>query len=330
MIRFKDLVVDFKEIASRVLRDEANELVNAIQNINANELEAIIELIHNAKDSKLIVMGVGKSGLIGTKIAATLASTGTSSFFLHPTEAMHGDLGMIGKRDIILAISYSGESQEIIQIMPHLKRISDSIITMTRSKNSSISKMGDYFIDISVSKEACPLNTAPTSSTTLTLALGDALAICLMEKRNFKKEDFASFHPGGSLGRKLFVKIKDLMQVDNLPIIDENENIKNAILQMTNSKLGNVIIARDNKPIAILSDGDLRRALIKENFNMDNKALDYASKNPKICDDENTLAYDVLKIIEDSKIQALIITDKNKTIKGLIHLHKLVESGISN
>ena len=322
--------MDFKEIASRVLRDEANELTKAIQNIDANEWKKIIELIHSAKDSKLIIMGVGKSGLIGAKIAATLASTGTSSFFLHPIEAMHGDLGMVGRRDIILAISYSGESQEIIQIMPHLKRMVDSIITMTKNKNSSISKMGDYFIDISVSKEACPLNTAPTSSTTLTLALGDALAICMMEKRGFQKEDFAAFHPGGSLGRKLFVKIKDLMQVDNLPIINENENIKNAILQMTNSKLGNVIIARDNKPIAILSDGDLRRALIKENFNMDNKALDYASKNPKICDDENTLAYDVLKIIEDSKIQALIITDKNKTIKGLIHLHKLVESGISN
>ena len=322
--------MDFKEIASRVLRDEANELINAIENIDTNEWKRIIELIHSAKDSKLIIMGVGKSGLIGAKISATLASTGTSSFFLHPIEAMHGELGMVGKRDIILAISYSGESQEIIQIMPHLKRMVDSIITMTKSKNSSISKMGDYFIDISVSKEACPLNTAPTSSTTLTLALGDALAICMMEKRGFQKEDFAAFHPGGSLGRKLFVKIKDLMQVDNLPIINENENIKNAILQMTNSKLGNVIIARDNKPIAILSDGDLRRALIKENFNMDNKALDYASKNPKICDDENTLAYDVLKIIEDSKIQALIITDKNKTIKGLIHLHKLVESGISN
>ena len=195
--------MDFKEIASRVLRDEANELINAIENIDTNEWKRIIELIHSAKDSKLIIMGVGKSGLIGAKIAATLASTGTSSFFLHPIEAMHGDLGMVGKRDIILAISYSGESQEIIQIMPHLKRMVDSIITMTKSKNSSISKMGDYFIDISVSKEACPLNTAPTSSTTLTLALGDALAICMMEKRGFQKEDFAAFHPGGSLGLSL-------------------------------------------------------------------------------------------------------------------------------
>ena len=209
--------MDFKEIAKEVLNNEANELIKTSKNIDSS-INEIINEIYNIK-GKVIVTGVGKSGLIGQKIAATLASTGTPSFFIHPTEAMHGDLGMISKDDIVLAISHSGESDELSSLMPHLRRLSYKIITMTKSINSSISKQGDYFIDISVSKEACPLNIAPTSSTTLTLALGDAIAICLMKKRSFKDSDFAAFHPGGSLGKRLFVKIKDLMQKENLPII---------------------------------------------------------------------------------------------------------------
>ncbi|MGE3300113.1 MAG: SIS domain-containing protein, partial [Arcobacter sp.] len=192
--------MDFKQIVRDVLLTEANELERAAQNISF-DIEKAIDLIINCK-GKLIISGVGKSGLVGTKIAATLASTGTSSFFLHPTEAMHGDLGMIGKDDIVLGISYSGESEELVQILPHLKRLNIPLIGMARSENSTLAKYSDVFINIYVEKEACPLDTAPTSSTTLTMAMGDALAVCLMKRRDFKKEDFASFHPGGSLGKK--------------------------------------------------------------------------------------------------------------------------------
>ncbi len=190
--------MDFNKIAKEVLDIEANELKLASQNISSFDLEKAVDLIISCK-GKLIVTGVGKSGLVGAKIAATLASTGTSSFFLHPTEAMHGDLGMIGKNDVVLGISYSGESEELIQLLPHLKRFDIPLIAMAKDSNSTLGKYSDFFINISVSKEACPLDTAPTSSTTLTMAMGDALAVCLMKKRDFKKEDFASFHPGGSL-----------------------------------------------------------------------------------------------------------------------------------
>ncbi|MDE6885769.1 MAG: KpsF/GutQ family sugar-phosphate isomerase [Helicobacteraceae bacterium] len=318
--------MDFKKIAKEVLEIEAKEIIGCIDRLDNATLGQIVESIHSSK--KLVILGVGKSGLIGAKIAATLSSTGTPSIFIHPTEAMHGDLGMIAKGDVALVISYSGESEELINLMPHLKNMCSKIITMTRSIKSSISSFGDYFIDISISKEACPLNIAPTSSTTLTLALGDALAVCLMKKRNFKEKDFAVFHPGGSLGKRLFVKIKDLMQKENLPIISKDISMQEAIIKITNGKLGCVIIEENNKPIGILSDGDLRRAIMQSDFNLNNKALIYASQNPKICNDENTLAYEVLKIIENAKIQALIITDKDRNIKGLVHLHKLIEAGI--
>src|SRR5574344_1581045 len=184
--------MNYKEIVKEVLLTEAKELEIASSSISFD----IENLIINSK-GKLIVTGVGKSGLVGAKIAATLASTGTSSFFLHPTEAMHGDLGMIGKEDIVLAISYSGESEELIQILPHIKRFNIPLIAMARNPESTLANYADFYINIT--KEACPLDTAPTSSTTLTMAMGDALAVCLMKKRDFKKEDFASFHPGGSL-----------------------------------------------------------------------------------------------------------------------------------
>lgn len=317
--------MNIKDIAKEVLEIEAKELLDSISRLDDNVLSDVVELLLHRR---LVVIGVGKSGLVGAKISATLSSTGTPSVFIHPTEAMHGDLGVIQKDDVVLVISYSGESEEVLNLMPHLKRLCYKIITMTKSSSSSISKMGDYFLDISVSKEACPLNVAPTSSTTLTLALGDALAVCLMKKRGFSKNDFASFHPGGSLGKRLFVKIKDLMQVQNLPIISKDTSLREAIVVMSNGKLGSVLIAESNKILAMLSDGDLRRAMMRDDFSLDRKALDFASLNPKVCNDENTLAYDVLKFIEESKIQALVITDKDNRIKGMIHIHKLIEAGI--
>jgi len=319
--------MDFKQIAKDVLLIEANELNNAANNIN-DEISKAVKLVSQAK-GKLIVTGVGKSGLVGAKIAATLASTGTSSFFLHPTEAMHGDLGMISSGDVVLAISYSGESAELIQTLPHLKRLNIPMIAMANNKNSTLAKYADVFLDVSISKEACPLDTAPTSSTTLTMAMGDALAVCLMKNSNFDKKDFASFHPGGSLGKKLFVKVDDLMQKQNLPIVKIGTSLKEAVITISEGRLGNAIIVdSDKKVVGLLSDGDLRRYMMSDNFCLSTKVEEIATLNPKYVDDKNLLATDALKIIEDNKIQILLILNENKTLYGVLHIHKLVEAGI--
>ena len=260
--------MNFKQIAKDVLLLEAKELEISANNIS-DDISKAVELISNSK-GKLIVTGVGKSGLVGAKIAATLASTGTSSFFLHPTEAMHGDLGMISAGDVVLAISYSGESSELIQILPHLKRFDIPMIAMANNINSTLASYADVFLDVSIDKEACPLDTAPTSSTTLTMALGDALAVCLMRNSNFDKSDFASFHPGGSLGKKLFIKVDDLLQKENLPIVQINTSLKEAVVVMSEGRLGNaIIIDEQNQVVGLLSDGDLRRYMMNDDFSLD-------------------------------------------------------------
>jgi arabinose-5-phosphate isomerase len=319
--------MDFVKIAREVLEIEAQELLRCAKSLGS-EIEEAVNIVM-ATRGKLIVTGVGKSGLVGAKIAATLASTGTSSFFLHPTEAMHGDLGMIGKDDAVLAISYSGESEELIKILPHIKRFDIPLIGMARDINSSLGKYSDVFLSINIEKEACPLDTAPTSSTTLTLGVGDALAVCLMKKRDFKKSDFASFHPGGSLGKQLFIKVSDLMRVENLPCVSEKTTLKDAIVTMSEGRLGNVLITnKSNELVGLLSDGDLRRALLSDKFSMENRALEYACKNPKVLDNANLLASDALKIVEEYKIQLLVVTNKKGQIDGVLHIHDLVEAGI--
>ncbi|MBL0687779.1 MAG: KpsF/GutQ family sugar-phosphate isomerase [Sulfurospirillum sp.] len=319
--------MDFIKIAKEVLEIEAKELLKYANNLGS-EIESAIDIIMKIK-GKLIVTGVGKSGLVGAKIAATLASTGTSSFFLHPTEAMHGDLGMIGHDDGVLAISYSGESEELIKILPHIKRFNIPLIGMAKDKNSSLGKYSDVFLSIKIDKEACPLDTAPTSSTTLTLGVGDALAVCLMKKRKFKKSDFASFHPGGSLGKQLFIKVSDLMRVNNIPIVSEDTKLKDAIVIMSEGRLGNVLITNKDKKLAgLLSDGDLRRALLKNDFSLEDRVLKYACLNPKVLNNQNLLASDALKIVEQYKIQLLVVTDKKGYIDGVLHIHALVEAGI--
>ena len=315
--------------AQETLKIEADALISASKKLDNSFLNAV-DIIFKTK-GKLIITGVGKSGLVGAKIAATFASTGSSSFFLHPTEALHGDLGMIEKGDTLLAISNSGESEELTKILPHIKRFNIPLIGLTGKKNSTLGNYSDEVLDISVEKEACPLGIAPTTSTTLTMALGDALAIALMQKRGFKEEDFASFHPGGSLGKKFFIKIKDLMRIDNLPIIKDNIKLKDAIVLMSEGKLGTVLIEDKNKFfIGLLSDGDLRRALLDENFNMDNLAINYATINPKHCTNINLLAFDALELIEKNRIQALPILTKDKKILGLLHIHDLVNAGIES
>ncbi|MEO1958893.1 MAG: KpsF/GutQ family sugar-phosphate isomerase [Nautiliaceae bacterium] len=313
--------MNFRKIAREVLDIEAEALKKA----NVEGIEKAVEIAYNTK-GKVIITGVGKSGLIGSKIAATLASTGTPSFFIHPTEALHGDLGMITKDDSVIAISYSGESEELIKILPHIKRFDVPLIAMTGDKNSTLARYADVVLDIHVEKEACPLNVAPTSSTTLTLAMGDALAVCLMKKRNFTKEDFASFHPGGSLGKKLFVKVKDLMKKE-FPIANEDESLKEAIIKMTAGKLGHLLFVKDNKVNSILSDGDLRRAMMSDGFDLSKRAIEFATKNPKVIK-ESILASDALKFMEDNKIQLLPVVNEDGEIVGVIHIHDLVQAGI--
>lgn len=319
---------DYIAIAKNTLEIEAQALIEGSNRLGAEVIHAV-EMILACK-GKLVITGVGKSGLIGAKIAATFASTGTPSFFLHPTEALHGDLGMIGKEDAVLAISYSGESPELSSILPHIKRFDIPLIGMTRNAASTLGRYSDVVININVSAEACPLDIAPTSSTTLTLAMGDALAVCLMKARNFQKEDFASFHPGGALGKRLFVKVADLMRTENLPIVDESTPLKEAILKLSEGRLGTVMLTDGSGKLSgLLSDGDIRRALMSESFSLDTSAKEYATKNPLAINDATMLASDALVLIETKKIQLLVVTDTSGVIQGALHLHTLVEAGIS-
>ncbi|MDD2652032.1 MAG: KpsF/GutQ family sugar-phosphate isomerase [Sulfurimonas sp.] len=320
--------MNYKEIAQQTLQIEAQTLLDSAKNID-DVFDKAVEMVLACK-GKLIVTGVGKSGLIGAKMAATFASTGTPSFFLHPTEALHGDLGMIGKEDVVLAISYSGESEELSSILPHIKRFGTPIIGMTRDKTSTLGSYSDLVIDVVVQKEACPLNIAPTSSTTLTLALGDALAVCLMRAKNFQKSDFASFHPGGALGKKLFVKVKDLMRTKDLPLIGAQTKVKDAIVKISEGRIGTVLVVdEDERLLALVSDGDIRRALMSEDFSLEESVLKYATLSPKTIADENLLASEALVMIEEKKIQLLVVTDSQKRVQGVLHIHTLIEKGIS-
>lgn len=320
--------MNYRQIAQETLQIEAQTLLNSAKNID-DVFDKAVSIILACK-GKLIVTGVGKSGLIGAKMAATFASTGTPSFFLHPTEGLHGDLGMIGKDDVVLAISYSGESEELSSILPHIKRFDIPLIGMTKNHDSTLGRYSDLVIDIMVEKEACPLNIAPTSSTTLTLALGDALAVCLMKAKNFQKSDFASFHPGGALGKQLFVKVKDLMRTKDLPIITADTKLKDAIVKISEGRVGTVLITDElGRLKALVSDGDIRRALMSEDFSLQDNVLKYATLNPKTIDDENMLASEALVIIEDMKIQLLVVTDKDNRVIGVLHIHTLIEKGIS-
>ena len=320
--------MNYKKIAQETLNIEAHTLLNASNAMN-DAISDAVEMILQCR-GKLVITGVGKSGLIGAKMAATFASTGTPSFFLHPTEALHGDLGMVGSDDVVIAISYSGESEELSSILPHIKRFNVPLIGMTRNINSTLGEFSDVVIDVIVEEEACPLNIAPTSSTTLTLALGDALAVCLMKARNFQKDDFASFHPGGALGKQLFVKVSNLMQRDNIPTIHRDAKVQDAIVKIGEGRLGTVLVVDDNDAlVALVSDGDIRRGLLKSDFSLDDNVLKYATLNPLSTQDAEMLASEALVLVETNKIQLLVITNNEKKIMGVLHIHTLIEKGIS-
>ncbi len=308
-----------KDIAKRVFDIEIESLKEVANSIG-DDFTAAVNAILESK-GKLIVAGVGKSGLIGRKIAATLASTGTPSFFLHPGEAFHGDLGMVEHDDLVILISYSGETDEVLKIIPFLKWNNNQIISITGNPNSTIAKNSDYHLNVCITREACPLELAPTSSTTVTLVMGDALAIALMEARQFQHEDFARFHPGGSLGRKLLVKVKDLMRKDNLPFIDKSASFTEMLLCMSEGKLGMVIVGTADRVEGIVTDGDLRRALLRT---PDTKQLhidDMMTINPIIVEPDEYIHQAEQLMIERKIATILVGSAHERTIAGVYQIY---------
>lgn len=278
---------------------------------------------------KVVISGMGKSGLIGQKIAATLASTGTPSFFLHPAEGVHGDLGMLARRDVLIAISNSGETQEVLQLLPFVKRLKVPVVGMTGKMTSTLAKNSDVTLDVSVEEEACPLGLAPTASTTATLAMGDALAVALLQKRGFKHDDFAQFHPGGSLGRRLLVKVRDLMHREaHLPRVRADVSGADTILEMTSKKLGlTTVVNAKGTLCGIVTDGDLRR-FIQAGGNFSNvTAGDLASRRPKTIGPDE-LATTAVAMMEQYSITALVVIEPPHRLAGVIHLHDLLKHGI--
>ena len=315
--------------AKQVLQIEARAIEQLIGRINEQFVQAV-ELIL-ACEGKVVVTGVGKSGIIGQKIASTLASTGTPAFFLHSTEGSHGDLGMLGKKDIVVAISNSGETDELSQILPLIKRYGNKLIALTGKVTSTLARAGDVVLDVSVEEEACPLGLAPTASTTATLAMGDALAVALLEKRGFKKEDFAILHPGGKLGKQLLLKVRDLMHVgDELPMVYEETLMKGALVEITSKRLGVTgVMNKQHELVGVITDGDLRRALERHTDLLEMTAGEVMTHNPKRIE-ADILAAQAVQRMEEHSITSLFVFDKagEKTPRGILHLHDLLKAGV--
>ena len=322
--------MDILEEAKKVLEIEMNSIGSLIKKLDTNFVKAV-ELVFDCK-GRIIVTGIGKSGLVGRKIASTLASTGTPSLFLDTIEGMHGDLGMIMKGDIVLIISNSGKAEEIIKIIPTLKKMGIKIILLTGRPTSTLANFSDIVIDVKVEREACPFNLAPTASSTTTLAVGDALAVVLLKKRGFRPEDFAFLHPGGYLGKKLLLKVDDVMHSGNdNPVIFEEKSMRDAIIEITSKQLGAVSII-NNKGIlvGIITDGDLRRAIEKYDKLLEKKAKEIMTKNPIVIESEK-LAAEAVHIMEDrpSQIMVLPVVDKNRRPIGMLRIHDLVKKGMA-
>jgi len=311
----------------RVLDIEARAIAALVDRLDERFAKAV-DLLHHCT-GKVVVSGMGKSGLIGQKIAATLASTGTPAFFVHPADGIHGDLGMLAKQDALLAISNSGETEEVIKLLPFMKRLNIPIIALTGRTQSTLAKNSDVVLDVSVSEEACPLGLAPTSSTTAALAMGDAVAIALLQKRGFKEEDFAQFHPGGALGRRLLFKVRDLMhQGDALPRISATAPARDAIREMTSKKLGMTTVVNAKGQLAgVITDGDLRRFLEKGNSLTKAKAKDLGSKSPQTIQ-ADALAAKALQTMEQFSITSIVVVDERNRLAGVVHLHDLLKHGV--
>ncbi|EAJ0335824.1 KpsF/GutQ family sugar-phosphate isomerase [Campylobacter lari] len=312
--------MDAIKIAKEVFEIESKTILDLCDNLDKGFNKAI-ELILFIK-GRCVISGMGKSGHIGAKIAATLASTGTPSFFMHPGEALHGDLGMITSEDVLLAISNSGETEEVLKLIPVIKKRKIPLIVMAGNQNSTLAKQADIFINIAVKKEACPLQLAPTSSTTATLAMGDAIAVALMRARKFKPDDFALFHPGGSLGRKLLTRVGDLMVSNNLPIVSPESEFNELVDVMTSGKLGLCIVLENEKLVGIITDGDLRRALrANDKPRFDFKAKEIMSESPKTIE-ANAMASEAEELMLKHKIKEIVVTQDEKIV-GIIQLYAI-------
>lgn len=311
--------------AKRTLKIESNS-INAIANQLDKSFTNLCENVYKS-DGKFIIMGVGKSGHIAQKISATLSSTGTPSIFIHPTEAAHGDMGLINKKDIVLLISNSGETDEIVNILPSLKRHAKKIAALTSNNKSSIANSADIKIQLKSNKEACPMDLAPTSSTTNALVFGDALAIALLEAKGFTKKDFAASHPAGKLGKKLITKVKDLMHKGAaIPRVSSNTNLDKALIEITKKNLGITLVTNKSKVVGIFTDGDLRRCISKKIDIQKTMIKNVMTKNFKTITSES-LAVDAAQIMEKNKIFTLVVINKGKEV-GVISMHDLIEARI--
>ena len=317
---------DIIKIGKEVLEIEAQEILNASKNISSSFVDAVHQIIDCP--GRIVLSGMGKSGHIARKIASTLSSTGTPAFFMHPGEASHGDLGMITKNDIVIILSNSGQSSEISSIIPNIKRIGAKIISICSNSNSDLAIQSDIHISSDVKQEACPLGLAPTASSTVSLALGDALAICILSLRGFTADDFAESHPGGSLGKNLLLKIKDIMRVnDSIPKVTPQSSLKDAIIIITKKMVGfTAVIDEKNKPIGILTDGDLRRALIA-NKTISSSVDDCMTKNPIVLR-SSQLAVDAVNIMEKSKVNSFLVVNEEGKLVGIVNLQDLLKSKV--
>jgi len=318
---------DFQQLGRQVIKTELAEINSLLARIDESFTRAC-ELLLSCK-GRIVVTGMGKSGHIGGKIAATLASTGSPAFFVHPGEASHGDLGMITKNDIVIALSNSGNTAEITTIIPILKRFAVPLISMTGDKNSTLARQADINLDVSVSKEACPHDLAPTSSTTVALVMGDALAVALLQARGFTAEDFALSHPGGSLGRRLLLHVSDIMHTgDSIPKVTDTATVSEALLEMSKKGLGMTAITdKENRVLGIYTDGDLRRSLDK-NINVHKTPIsDVMTKNCRTTT-ANELAAAIVKIMDEHSINGFLVTDENNKLIGALNMHDILRAGI--
>lgn len=320
-------VLDMNKLASEVFDIEAKAILKLKDSLGI-DFDKAIDILYNTK-GKVIITGMGKSGLIGKKIAATLTSTGTPSYFLHPAESTHGDSGIITRDDVVIAISNSGETQELLNLLPLIKRFGVQIISMTGNMESTLAKAGNVVLNIAVEKEACPLGKAPTASTTATLAMGDALAVCLLKKRGFTEEDFLIYHPGGALGKGIKFHVEDLMLKENLPIADENMLFTDLIKLISEHKLGMAIITDDAGRLSgILTDGDIRRVVVKYSSDITHlKAKEVMTINPKTVAQQD-FAASALHLMEKYSITALAVVDDDNKPLGVVHIHDLLKAGV--
>ena len=312
-------------LALQVIDKEA-QAVNNLKNYIDDEFVEIVNLIYNSK-GRLIITGIGKSAIIGQKIVATLNSTGTPSIFMHAADAIHGDLGIIQPEDVVICISKSGNTPEIKVLVPLINRMGNKLVAMVSNVDSYLAKHSNYILRATVDAEACPNNLAPTSSTTTQLVMGDALAVCLLKMRGFTPEDFAKYHPGGSLGKRLYLKVSDLIDEKVRPCVGENESIPNTIFNISQNRLGATVVLDDNgQMLGIITDGDVRRMVEKGIPFESLKAKDIMSKNPKVIE-LGELAVNAFNIMERNKITSVVVMDNGKYV-GLVHIHDILREGI--